>query len=113
LLFTIQGGHRLSALEPSKAGIASLTASLMNEDTENYTAEQMSNELEKLGSSISVSSGPENYTVVVQSLKKNLDATLKLLEERYTGPNLPPMILIGSKTSNSKASPTRIHSLQL
>jgi zinc protease len=90
LLFTIQGGHRLSALEPSKAGIASLTASLMNEDTENYTAEQMSNELEKLGSSISVSSGPENYTVVVQSLKKNLDATLKLLEERLYRPKFAP-----------------------
>jgi zinc protease len=82
MLFTIEGGHNLSAFDPSKAGIASLTASLMNEDTETYTAEEMSNQLEKLGSSISISSGPENTVVVVQSLVKNLDATLKLLEER-------------------------------
>jgi zinc protease len=86
MLFTIQGGHRLSALDPSKAGIASLTASLMNEDTENFTAEEISNQLEKLGSSISISSGPENMTVSVQSLVKNIDATLKLLEERLYRP---------------------------
>ncbi|MDO1445732.1 pitrilysin family protein [Rhodocytophaga aerolata] len=86
MLFTIEGGHNLSAFDPSKAGIASLTASLMNEDTETYTAEEMSNQLEKLGSSISISSGPENTVVVVQSLVKNLDATLKLLEERLYRP---------------------------
>jgi zinc protease len=86
MLFTIEGGHQLSALDPSKAGIASLTTSLMNEDTENYTAQEMSNQLEKLGSSISISSGPENTTVFVQSLVKNLDATLKLLEERLFRP---------------------------
>ena len=47
----------LSAKDPSKAGIASLTAAMLNEDSEKYTAEEISNQLEKLGSSISVSSG--------------------------------------------------------
>ncbi|WP_018478102.1 M16 family metallopeptidase [Pontibacter roseus] len=83
---TIKGGHRLSMADPSKAGISSLTASLMNEDTENYTSEDFSNALDKLGSSIRVMSGTNETTVVVQSLKKNLDATLALMEERMFRP---------------------------
>jgi zinc protease len=86
LLFTVKGGHRLSSKDPSKAGIASLTASLMNEDTENFTAEEMTSELEKLGSSISINAGAEGITVSVQSLVKNLDATLALLEQRLLHP---------------------------
>ena len=86
MLFTVRGGHRLSAKDPSKAGIATLTASLMNEDTEKYTSEEMTNALEKLGSSVSVSAGGDNLTVSVQSLTKNLDATLALLGERMFRP---------------------------
>jgi zinc protease len=86
LLFTVKGGHLLSAKDPSRAGIASLTAALMNEDTEKYTSEQMTNELEKLGSSISVYAGGENISVNVQSLTKSLDATLALLEQRLLHP---------------------------
>lgn len=65
-----------------KAGQASLFASMMSEDTKNYTAEQFSDELEKLGSSISINAGGEDITIQVRSLHKNLDATLKLLQER-------------------------------
>jgi len=88
LLFTVRGGHRLSAKDPSKAGIAALTASLMNEDSEKYTAEAMTNALQKLGSSISVGAGADNLTVSVQSLTKNLDATLALVGERMFHPKL-------------------------
>ncbi len=86
LQLTIAGGHRLSAANPGKAGIAALTASLMNEDTENYTSEAFSSELDKLGSSIRIMSGSEDTYIVVQSLKKNLDKTLALLEERMFRP---------------------------
>ena len=86
LQLTIKGGHRLSMANPSKAGISSLTASLMNEDTENYTSEDFTNELNKLGSSIRVMSDTDETLVVVQSLTKNLDATLALLEERLYRP---------------------------
>ncbi|MBC5773278.1 insulinase family protein [Pontibacter sp. KCTC 32443] len=86
LQLSIAGGHRLSAANPGKAGIASLTAALLNEDTENYTSEQFSSELNKLGSSIRISSGSEDTYVTVQSLKKNLDKTLALLEERMFRP---------------------------
>lgn len=86
LQLTMQGGHRLSMNNPEKAGISSLTASMWNEDTENYTAEEFSNELEMLGSSIRVSGGSDEINIYVQSLKKNLEPTLKLLEERMFRP---------------------------
>lgn len=86
LQLTIDGGHRLSASKPRKAGISSLTADMMNEDTENYTSEQFSNELDKLGSSISVGSGADETHIYVNSLKKNLDKTLALLQERLFRP---------------------------
>jgi zinc protease len=76
------GGHILEANKLEKAGIASFFADIMNEDTKNYSAEQMSRELQKLGSSINVTSSLDGITFSVQSLKKNVDATLKLLEER-------------------------------
>ncbi len=65
-----------------KEGQASLFAAMLNEDTKNYTAEEFSNELEKLGSSISVNADGENISIQVRSLTKNLQPTLRLLEER-------------------------------
>jgi zinc protease len=59
---------------------------MMNEDTKNYTAEQFGVELQKLGSSINVSSGKDDITFIVQALKKNLEPTLALLEERMLNP---------------------------
>lgn len=84
---TIPGGHLLEAKDTSKLGLASFFADMMNEDTKNYTAEQMSIELQKLGSSINTIAGRDGITVSVQGLKKNLDKTLALLEERLLNPN--------------------------
>jgi zinc protease len=83
---TIPGGHLAQANDLSKAGLAALFAQMMNEDTKNYTAEQMAIELEKLGSNVSVSSGLDGITFTVQSLKKNLDKTLALMQERMFNP---------------------------
>jgi zinc protease len=83
---TIPGGHLASANEVSKAGLASFFTDMMAEDTKNYTAEQLSVELQKLGSSISVYSGTDGITFNVQSLKKNIDPTLALLQERMFNP---------------------------
>ena len=82
----IPGGHLLNANDLSKAGLASFFTDMMTEDTKNFTAEQMSKELQKLGSSINVFSGNDIVTFQVQSQKKNLDATLKLLQERMFNP---------------------------
>lgn len=83
---SIPGGHLLQASDLSKAGLAAFFARMMSEDTKNYTAEQMSEELQKLGSSISIESGTDAITFNVQSLKKNLDKTLALVEERLFNP---------------------------
>jgi zinc protease len=52
----------------------------------NYTAEQMTVALQKLGSSVSVGNTLDGIRFNVQSLKVNLDKTLALLEERMMNP---------------------------
>jgi zinc protease len=83
---TINGGHLLSANEPQKAGIAALTANLLNESTAKYTAEQMNDELDKLGSNIYTYTTKTGTVIGVQSLVKNLDATLALVQEKLFHP---------------------------
>ncbi|MDX2367935.1 MAG: pitrilysin family protein, partial [Colwellia sp.] len=84
LLLSIEGGTLLDPIK--KAGLASLTASLMNEGTSNYTKEALSNELAKLGSDISFHASGRNTTVRVSSLVKNLDATLLLMLDMMQNP---------------------------
>ena len=86
LSITIPGGHLLQANDLSKVGLASYFSDMMMEDTKNYTAEQFGIELQKLGSSISVVSSTDGMIFSVQSLKKNLDKTLALLQERMFQP---------------------------
>lgn len=86
LQLSVEAGHRLEAADPSKAGIASLMASLMNESTDKHSPEEMNELLEKLGSSITVSADKQFITVTVSSLTRNLDATLTLAEERIFHP---------------------------
>ncbi len=86
LLLSIKGGHMLEANDKSKAGVAVLTAQLLNEATQKYSSESMSSELEKLGSSITFVAGEDEITAQLFSLKKNLDKTLALLEEKLMHP---------------------------
>jgi zinc protease len=86
ITITVPGGHLLQAKDTSKVGLASFFASMMSEDTKNYTAEQMAVELQKLGSNISVSNATDGIVFSVTSLKKNIDKTLALLEERMFNP---------------------------
>jgi zinc protease len=83
---TIPGGHLAQSNDLTKAGVASLFAEMMTEDTKNFTSEQIAKELQKLGSSISVYSEMDGVSYNVQTLKKNLDKTLALLEERLLRP---------------------------
>jgi len=86
LTITIPGGHLLQAKDTARIGLADMFASMMNEDTKNYTAEEMSVALQKLGSSVNINSSLDGITIGVQALKKNLDATLALVEERLFNP---------------------------
>lgn len=86
MTLTLKGGHLLQANDTSKVGLAELFATMMNDDTKNYTAEQMAIELQKLGSSINVRSDVDGIIFSVQSLKSNFDKTMTLLEERLFRP---------------------------
>lgn len=87
LSISIPGGHMVAANDLSKAGLASIFTDMMTEDTKNYTSEEISRELQKLGSSINVFSGNDEITFQVQTQKKNIDATLALLKERIFNPS--------------------------
>ncbi|MBC7383121.1 MAG: insulinase family protein [Bacteroidia bacterium] len=85
ILINMKGGN-IAVGDVSKTGLASLTADMMGEATQNYTNEQFANELEKLGSSISFGANADENLISVTCLKKNLDATLKLFEEKLMRP---------------------------
>ncbi|MEC8375601.1 MAG: insulinase family protein [Pseudomonadota bacterium] len=80
----LDGGMLLDTSE--KAGTAYLTALLMNETTANYSNEALANQLAKLGSSISFSTGGRYSQIYVSTLTKHLDATLELLKEKLFNP---------------------------
>ncbi|WP_427450922.1 M16 family metallopeptidase [Litorimonas sp. WD9-15] len=80
----IKAGQSHESLD--KLGLASLTAGLLNEATTERTGEELSNELSKLGSSVSFSSGDTFTTMSVRSLTKNIDATMAIAMEKLLKP---------------------------
>jgi len=81
---TMDGGHQ--AEEITKAGLANLTASLMNEGTMNKTPEQLEDAIGLLGASIRVGSGDDNISISVNTLAKNFGKTISLVEEMLLEP---------------------------
>lgn len=79
LTFTIKAGHVMDPLD--KSGLASITASLMNEGTQSLTTEELTKQLDLLGSDISVFAGREDITIQLSSLTQNLDKTIELLKD--------------------------------
>lgn len=108
----LKGGTILEQNNLSKAGLVSLFASMMSEDTKDRSSESISLELEKLGSSIRVSNTTDAIVFSVQSLSKNLAKTLEILEERMLRPKftqaafdrLKKQTIEGIKNSKSQAS---------
>ncbi len=86
LFLSFKGGKMMDANDPAKAGLSNMFAAMMEEDTRNYSAEDFSVALDKLGSSIDVYTGTDEVTVRVHTLSKNLDKTMALVEERVLRP---------------------------
>jgi zinc protease len=80
----MESGHRFEDIK--KAGISGLTASMMNEGTVKYTSEDIAEKLDRLGSSVSISSSSEDIVMYISSLTKNLDATLTIAQEMLLQP---------------------------
>lgn len=81
---SIKGGKMLD--DKDKIGLASITASLMNEGTQRYTSEEVNMLLDLLGSSVNVYATSESIEIDIFSLKKNVDSTLAIVKEILFSP---------------------------
>ena len=88
--FRIPGGQLAEQGMLGKAGLSGMFTSMLEEDNQQYSAEQMSVELEKLGSEINIYSELDAVIVSVRCLRKNLNATLDLMEARLLKPKFLP-----------------------
>lgn len=110
LVISFPAGHSKESKE--KSGIANLMTDLLNESTENFTSEELTAELEKIGSSISIYADREEVAVNVFSLKKNLARTMELLQEKLFKPKfsaeefetLKGQTIAGIENSTTRAS---------
>lgn len=75
----IEAGHRYEPLQ--QAGISQLLTSMLNESTKKYSADEISNKLDLLGSSISVNNNGQDIVMTITSLTKNIDSTLSIAQE--------------------------------
>jgi zinc protease len=113
---SLKGGRLLEGNDLSKAGWVNLFTAMMNEDTKNYTSEQLSLELEKIGSGISINSTDDAIVFTVQSLKENVDKTMQLLEERMLNPKFSEEAFtrikrqLEQRLKNAKSQPATIAS---
>lgn len=81
---SISGGRLYEKVE--KAGLANLVATMMNEGTKTKTPEELELAIGLLGANIFVNSGNENITISVNTLEKNFEKSLKLVEEMLLEP---------------------------
>jgi zinc protease len=105
----IPAGQTRESLD--KLGLASMTAAMLGESTLTSTAEELSNELQKLGSSVFFSSGDQFTTLRIRTLSKNIEPTLAIAMERLSSPKfdeadftrLQKQAIEGLKTSKKNA----------
>lgn len=117
LFIKIPGGRFTESAD--KSGTSSLFAAMMNEDTKNKTAEMIAQELEQMGSSIRFSASLEGIDISVRTLTKNLDKTLKILEDRLLHPKFDEASFNRNKSQfiegykNSLSRPASVASMVL
>tara|TARA_R110001599_G_scaffold151792_1_gene336754 strand:+ start:30539 stop:33376 length:2838 start_codon:yes stop_codon:yes gene_type:complete len=80
----IDGGQLLD--DPNKGGVANLTAEMMAKGTATKTTAQLEEAIEQLGASIRVSASTESINISVNTLKRNYNAVIDLVEEILLDP---------------------------
>ena len=80
----IDGGGLL--VDKKLTGLAEFTADMMNESTTKHSSEEISVELQKLGSSVSFSADDDGTTMSISTLTKNINATLEIAKEKLLNP---------------------------
>lgn len=86
LTLALPGGSRVES--PSLVGLANLTAMMVRQGSTRLSGEQFNEALDRLGSTISVSSGNYYTLIQVSSLTEHLPATLALVDEMLNHPGL-------------------------
>ncbi|HOF20843.1 MAG TPA: insulinase family protein, partial [Bacteroidales bacterium] len=81
---TIRGGHMLDDLK--KAGTAKFMASMLNEGTAKKTPEELEEAIQLLGATFEISGDNEDITFSVNSLSRNFEKTVELIEEMLLEP---------------------------
>ena len=108
----IKGGHYLDS--PDKAGVASMVADLMMQGTKNKTPLELEEEIENLGARISVSASNNDITISANTLSRNYDKALALVEEILLQPRWDAEEFELAKTKllnalkRNKANPTTL-----
>ncbi len=70
-------------------GLNSAVASLLSEGTESYSSKQLAEEIERLGASLSASSGSDNTSLSASSLTLYASDILRLMAEMILKPTFP------------------------
>jgi len=104
--FSLSLDTGLKDAELSKPAVPSLTAQMLEKGTKDKTTAELEDAIKALGSSISVSSGRSQTVISGQSLARNLDKTLALVEEILIEPrwDTEEFSLLKTKTINDLAS---------
>lgn len=93
----IDGGHLLDSFD--KIGVANLLSDIMMEGTANKTPAELEEEIDLLGASIFMFTGRESISIQGNTLARNLDKTLALVEEILLQPRWDEEELKRIKTS--------------
>ena len=80
----IEGGQLLESID--KTGVANLLGEMMTKGTQHKTPLELEEAIEQLGASINVSAQKESITIRGNTLAKNYEATIDLLEEILLAP---------------------------
>lgn len=101
LNLAIEGGVLLDPMQ--KTGLAMMTAQMMNESTLLSSNEELANRLALLGSQVSFVSSGRYTNIYLNSMTKNLDQTLAVLEEMLFKPAFNEADFMRIKQSNIQA----------
>jgi predicted Zn-dependent peptidase len=75
--------------QANEVWLSDLLAELMKEGTQSRTAQQLSEEVARMGGSLSISSTPTGMTLTGSVLSENVPALVQLLSEVVKSPKLP------------------------
>jgi predicted Zn-dependent peptidase len=73
----------------SKAGLASLTADMLDEGTTTRSSLDISNQLSNIGASLSIGTGWDSTTASLRTLTRHMDRALDIYADVITNPSFP------------------------